>query len=92
MKFLVVDLKPSMSPDLPSYYQEHEKERQYFDSRVGQHVSNCCGSSKAFNWQFMDQCSDTERVIAVEALQIRQRKPKIDTLDKYRWQELTLKY
>ena len=67
-------------------------EHQKLDSPVGLHVSNCCGAAKAFTWRVIDQSTDTEKLITIEALHIRQRKPKINTRDEYRGRELTLKY
>ena len=43
-------------------------EHQKIDSLVGQHFSDCYGSSKAFP-QIIDQCSETEKLITLAALQ-----------------------
>ena len=56
-------------------------ERQRFDLPVGQRVVDGCGSSKAFEWRIIDQCSDTDKLLNVEAVHIRQRKPKLNTRD-----------
>ena len=36
-------------------------EHQKADSPVGQHVSECCGTAKAFNWRIIDQSSEPQR-------------------------------
>ena len=36
-------------------------EHQKADSPVGQHVSECCGTAKAFDWRIIDQSSEPQR-------------------------------
>ena len=67
---------------------EHQKP----DSPVGQHVSKCCGTAKAFNWRIIDQGSEPQKLMTLEAIHIRQPKPALKTRDEYRSRELTLKY
>ena len=67
-------------------------EHQKTDSPVGQHVSECCGTAKAFNWRIIDQSSEPQKLMTLEAIHIRQRKPAPNTRDEYRSRELTLKY
>ena len=91
MKFLVVDANPPVG-ETCRHVTTRIAEHQKLDSPVGLHVSNCCGAAKAFTWRVIDQSTDTEKLITIEALHIRQRKPKINTRDENRGRELTLKY
>ena len=57
------------------------KEHQKIHSPLGQHVSDHCVLSKTFNWRILDQFSDTEKRICVDALHTRQQEPKTNTRD-----------
>ena len=54
-------------------------EHQRLDTLFGQHVSDCCGLLKTFDWRVNDQSREREKLITVEALNVRQRKEKLNT-------------
>ena len=67
-------------------------EHQKTDSPVEQVLSECCGSSRAFEWRVIDQCNDSLKLMTLEDIYIAQREPALNTRDEYRSRELTLKY
>ena len=62
------------------------------DLSIGNYFSGCCGSAKALNFRITDQCNDTQKLITVKTLHIRQQKPKLNMRDEYRGEKLALKY
>ena len=67
-------------------------EHQKSDSPVGQHVAECCGQSKAFEWRLNDKSNDVEKLLTLEALQKSKRKPHVNSRGEYRSRKLTKKY
>ena len=62
------------------------------DSTMGIYAIQCYnGDTTAFQWKIKDQCGNQSKLMTLEALYISKLKPTIETRDKYRTQELTLK-
>ena len=62
------------------------------DSPVGQQLVECCGTTHNVKWETLDACRGVEKLMTMEAIYIKKLKPQLNTRDKYRGRELTLKY
>ena len=61
------------------------------DSPMGVHAIECNGEQTALQWKILDQCNNQIKLMTLEALYIRTLIPAINTRDKNRTRELTLK-
>ena len=69
--------------------EEHRKE----DTPVGQDIWQCGSDSGKleFNWKKTDQASSSFKLLSLEALHIRKKRPETNTRDEFRSWELTQK-
>ena len=75
---------------LATRVDEHRKG----DSLVGQHLLECnkeVGGTAELKSQNIDQTANTHKLLTLEALHIWRERPKINTRNKFRSRELTLK-
>ena len=61
-------------------------------SQVCQHLGECSGSTNNIESKILEACRTVEKIITIEATYISKLKPGLNTRDKYRGRELTLKY
>ena len=74
---------------LTTRIEEHHKE----DSPVGQHLRECDrdGKSAELRSEIIDQSSNIQKLLTLEALHIWKERPRINTREEFRSRELTLK-
>ena len=83
-----MDADPSMLDKQASMITEHQKK----DSQVGQHLVECRGATNEIEWKILDSCRTVEKQMIIEAIYISKMKPALNTRDKNKGRELTLKY
>ena len=86
MKFNLVN-PPMSGRHLTTRINKNQK----LESPVGKPKSECCGSSKAFQWKIIDHWNDAPK-LTIEELHIRQRRPALNTRDELRVREWTIKF
>ena len=80
--------------DMNSHITTRVAEHAKADSPIGIHAIECNGDKTAFQWKTLEQCSNQTKLMTLNRtlrLYKRTLKPAINTRDKYRTRELTLK-
>ena len=75
---------------LATRFDDHRKG----DSPVGQHLLECnmeVGGTAELKSKIIDQTAITQKLLTLEALNIRRERPRINMRDEFRSQKLTLK-
>ena len=74
---------------LTTRIEEHKKA----DSPVGLHFQQCQleGNSADLSWEFIHRSNNQTKLLTLEAMHIRKKKPGLNTRDEFRSRELTLK-
>ena len=69
------------------------EEQNKADSPVGLHLWQCQleGKSADLSWEIIDRSNNQTKLLTLEVIHIRKEKPDLNTRDKFRSRELTLK-
>ena len=60
-------------------------------SPVGEHLQYCHGASEIMNYRILSKCTNSSKLLTMEALHIAQKKPGLNTREEYRHRELTIR-
>ena len=87
-----MDADPSMSGRQAVILHNRMSEYHIKDSQIGQNLSECGGFREDIARRTLDVCHAMEKFMTIKAIFINKLEPGINTRNKYRWQELALKY
>ena len=78
---------PAMSGKLVDVHPRRMAEIKRKDSLLVQHLNECWGTSRAFDWRIIDQCIVPQELMYFEPLNLAQKNPWLITSDKYHSQD-----